>query len=107
MQRINQFMNANKIKIIIRSHECVMDGIEKFGNTNLYTVFSCTEYGGKYKNKASILLIKKNWTNIDSKAIDCLPGSTQWYKPQATAQVVTANDLKNRPITPPRAYVRG
>lgn len=57
-----------------------MDGIEKFANTNLYTVFSCTEYGGKYKNKASILLIKKNWTNIDSKSIECLPGNTQWFK---------------------------
>ena len=44
------------MELLIRSHECVMEGIEKFGDTNLYTVFSCTNYGGITNNKASFMM---------------------------------------------------
>ena len=46
--------------MIIRSHECVMDGFDKFGNGSLITVFSCTDYCGKYQNAAAVLYIRKN-----------------------------------------------
>ena len=102
---------------MIRSHECVMDGVEKFGNTNLYTVFSCTEYGGKYSNKAALLLVKKNRLEVVSKWIDCIPDSTFWFNLQSLnkkpAQIdnntqnqkksgAEEDSLRNRPITPPR-----
>ena len=112
VERINSFMSMNNIKIIIRSHESVMDGVEKFGNSNLYTVFSCTEYGGKYQNRAACLLIKKNWTMIDSKWIECIPGNTKWFNLNQQSLAVVGNkpmnddDLRNRPITPPRKYLR-
>lgn len=113
VERINSFMKANGVKIIMRSHECVMDGIEKFGNTNLYTVFSCTDYGGQYKNKAAFLLIKKNWANIDSSWIESIPGNTTWFNlnKSKTASIglgkkAADNDLRNRPITPPRKYIK-
>ncbi len=48
-------MVENNLAIILRSHECVMNGIEVLGSTQLYTIFSCTNYGGKAKNKASIM----------------------------------------------------
>lgn len=48
-------MNENNLQIILRSHECVMNGVEMLGNTQLYTIFSCTNYGGTVKNKACIL----------------------------------------------------
>lgn len=113
VERIDTFMKSNGIKIIIRSHECVMDGIEKFENTNLYTVFSCTEYGGQYKNKAAFMLIKKNCSSIDSNWIDCIPGNTSWFNLNKTKMepigLGTQNaddDLRNRPITPPRKYIK-
>lgn len=115
VDRIRQFMNDNKMQVMIRSHECVMDGVEKFGNTNLYTVFSCTEYGGKYSNKAALLLVKKNRLEVVSKWIDCVPDSTYWFNlSQLTKKSVQIqnstlkkagtdeDDLRNRPITPPR-----
>lgn len=115
VDRIRQFMTDNKMQVIIRSHECVMDGVEKFGNTNLYTVFSCTEYGGKYSNKAALLLVKKNRLEVVSKWIDCVPDSTYWFnlagltKKSLQIQNSTVksktneeDDLRNRPITPPR-----
>jgi len=117
VDRIRQFMSDNKMQVMIRSHECVMDGVEKFGNTNLYTVFSCTEYGGKYSNKAALLLVKKNRLEVVSKWIDCIPDSTYWFnlaslnKKPAQIDNTTQNQkkagneedsLRNRPITPPR-----
>lgn len=42
---IENFLKMNNIEMIIRSHECVIDGIEKFGSTNLYTIISCTNNG--------------------------------------------------------------
>ena len=108
-------MSENKLQGIIRSHECVMDGVEKFGNTDIYTVFSCTEYGGKYSNKAAFQLVKKNRSEVVSKWIDCIPNSTHWLnltnlnKKNAPVQNSTLKskaadeeDLRNRPITPPR-----
>ena len=114
-------METNGIEVIIRSHECVMDGIEKFADTNLYTVFSCTDYGGKYKNMGAILVCHKNWTQIDAKVIKYQPGSTYWlfaqdYDPEnayilASGTKNKTNDRKiyssgglgkNRPLTPIR-----
>ena len=56
IKRIDEFMDDNDLDIIIRSHECVMNGVEKFGDTNLYTVFSCTNYGGITNNKACLMM---------------------------------------------------
>jgi len=41
------------MQLIIRSHECVLDGAEQFEETPCYTIFSCTGYCGKYENDAS------------------------------------------------------
>lgn len=49
-------MESNNLELIIRSHECVEQGAEMFGDTNLYTLFSCTNYGGVYNNSAAIFL---------------------------------------------------
>lgn len=96
----------NNIEVIVRSHEAVIDGIEKFGDTNLYTVFSCTDYGGQHKNMAAILVCNKNWTQIDAKVINYQPGSTYWlysqyYNPESAYMLASgAKKRKREPLAP-------
>ncbi|KAF8116728.1 hypothetical protein N665_0015s0099 [Sinapis alba] len=45
--RVNAFCERNDIDLIIRGHECVLDGFERFAQGKLITVFSATNYCGK------------------------------------------------------------
>lgn len=56
-----------------------MDGVEAFGETNLYTVFSCTNYGGTAKNKAAFFDFHALNRDLTTKIIDFQQGSTYWY----------------------------
>lgn len=37
-----------------------MDGFERFAGGDLITVFSATDYCGRYKNAGAILIVTKN-----------------------------------------------
>jgi len=41
--RVINFLNQNKLSHIVRAHECVMDGFERFASGKLITVFSATD----------------------------------------------------------------
>ena len=79
MSRIKSFMLQNSLELLIRSHEPVREGVEKFGQSNLYTVFSCTDYGGTHKNDAACLHFKKHQNKLKALTITPEPGSTSWY----------------------------
>lgn len=49
------FLLENKAKFLIRAHECVMDGFERFAGGKLFTVFSATDYCGRHKNAGAML----------------------------------------------------
>ena len=100
LDRIENFLQKNGLEVIVRSHECVKDGIEKFGTANLYTIFSCTDYGGEHRNKAAILIVNKNWTQIDAKWIECQPGNTFWRERKKITEAPKAGT--SRPLTPIR-----
>lgn len=112
--RIKNFMMKNNIEIIIRSHECVMDGCEKFGDTNLYTVFSHTGYGGAYQNDAGILHYKKGENMLKTLTLPYVSGFTKWYNltslrskwvPKSETIENTNFNPRDRPVTPPRQYI--
>lgn len=44
--RVMEFCNNNDLQLIIRAHECVMDGFERFAQGHLITLFSATNYCG-------------------------------------------------------------
>jgi len=46
--RVTDFCKKNKLQLIIRAHECVMDGFERFAQGQLITLFSATNYCGKH-----------------------------------------------------------
>ena len=100
-------MIKNNLQLIIRSHECVMEGVENLEGSDLWTVFSCTEYGGKYNNSAGVMLVKKN-KEVVAYTIDYIKGGTEWAQMVNrnmifhTRTAEEENDLRNRPYTPPR-----
>ncbi|KAL2985925.1 hypothetical protein AAZX31_12G179000 [Glycine max] len=42
--RVMEFCNNNDLQLIVRAHECVMDGFERFAQGHLITLFSATNY---------------------------------------------------------------
>ena len=40
----------NGLQMIVRAHECVMDGFERFAQGHLITLFSATNYCGTANN---------------------------------------------------------
>lgn len=57
--RVKTFLENNKVNFILRAHECVMDGFERFAGGCLFTVFSATDYCGRHKNAGAMLQITK------------------------------------------------
>ena len=57
---VKTFLQTNKLLKIIRAHECVLDGFERFAGGDLITVFSATDYCGRHKNAGAVLIISKN-----------------------------------------------
>ena len=93
--RVNEFLKNNNLSLILRAHECVMDGFERFAGGQLITVFSATDYCGKHKNAGSILLLTNRF---EIKPYLIYPNSMMnrnWDNSEET--------LKLRPPTPPRS----
>lgn len=59
--RVNAFCERNGIDLILRGHECVLDGFERFAKGKLITVFSATNYCGK---SFLLFIYIENNTNI-------------------------------------------
>lgn len=89
---VQTFLKANKLSKIIRAHECVMDGFERFAGGDLITVFSATDYCGKHKNAGAILVIAKNH-QINPKLI---------YPQMQQANWIEEGEGGYRAPTPPR-----
>ena len=54
---ISEFFKLTKMKHIIRAHQCVSLGIERFDGDHVYTVFSCSNYADFNGNKCGLLFI--------------------------------------------------
>ncbi|KAI7745174.1 hypothetical protein M8C21_019168 [Ambrosia artemisiifolia] len=55
--RVTDFCKRNKLQLIIRAHECVMDGFERFAQGQLITLFSATNYCGTANNAGALLVV--------------------------------------------------
>lgn len=61
---VDKFLNTNKLSMIIRAHECVLDGFERFNGGKLITLFSATDYCKRHKNAGAMLIINNNFEII-------------------------------------------
>jgi len=95
--RVEEFLKMNPpLCMIIRAHECVMDGFERFANGRLITVFSATDYCGHHKNAGALLFVRRDLTVVP-KLIYPIERNNNW----------DPTIVQQRPPTPPRAVPRG
>eukprot|EP00921_Rhytidocystis_pertsovi_P023736 GHVQ01038078.1.p1 GENE.GHVQ01038078.1~~GHVQ01038078.1.p1 ORF type:complete len:377 (+),score=52.18 GHVQ01038078.1:172-1302(+) len=96
--RVHQFLSENNLSLIIRAHECVMDGFERFAGGKLITLFSATNYCNHHHNAGALLFIRRDLTVVP-KLI---------YPPEAQYKFNTWDQRMTelRPPTPPRALPR-
>lgn len=57
---IKQFLKSSGMKLIIRAHQCVDEGISVFEKAPLITVFSSSCYGKSSENKSGVVVIDEN-----------------------------------------------
>ncbi|XP_953085.1 serine/threonine phosphatase, putative [Theileria annulata] len=62
--RVLKFLTNNDLQLIIRAHECVMDGFERFAGGRLITLFSATNYCNHHKNAGALLFIRRDLTIV-------------------------------------------
>eukprot|EP01071_Lankesteria_metandrocarpae_P010067 Lankesteria_metandrocarpae@DN5282_c0_g1_i1.p1 len=97
--RVATFLTNNKLDLIIRAHECVMDGFERFAGGKLITLFSATDYCGHHKNAGALLFIRRDLTVVPKiiyppDRVDTLGIRSTWI------------NLESRPPTPLRSVRR-
>ncbi|KAL6499491.1 Serine/threonine-protein phosphatase bsl1 [Orobanche gracilis] len=102
--RVTDFCKKNKLQLIIRAHECVMDGFERFAQGQLITLFSATNYCGTANNAGAILVVGRGLV-IVPKLIHPLPPPLQSPEtsPERVNEETWMQELNiQRPPTPTR-----
>ena len=61
--RLNKFLDENKINLLITSHQFVKGGFTTFNNDKLLIVFSATNYMNKFANVGAMITISKKNAN--------------------------------------------
>ncbi|XP_020254748.1 LOW QUALITY PROTEIN: serine/threonine-protein phosphatase BSL1 homolog [Asparagus officinalis] len=102
--RVTDFCKRNKLQLIIRAHECVMDGFERFAQGQLITLFSATNYCGTANNAGAILVVGRGLV-IVPKLIHPLPPPL--HSPESSPERVSDDTWMQelntqRPPTPTR-----
>ncbi|KAG9457527.1 hypothetical protein H6P81_002035 [Aristolochia fimbriata] len=102
--RVTDFCRRNKLQLIIRAHECVMDGFERFAQGQLITLFSATNYCGTANNAGAILVVGRGLVVVP-KLIHPLPPPLQSPEtsPERVLEGTWMEELNiQRPPTPTR-----
>ncbi|CAA0824339.1 Serine/threonine-protein phosphatase BSL2, partial [Striga hermonthica] len=102
--RVMEFCNNNDLQLIVRAHECVMDGFERFAQGHLITLFSATNYCGTANNAGAILVLGRDLVVVP-KLIHPLPPaiSPPETSPERHIEDTWMQELNaNRPATPTR-----
>ncbi|KAF8109799.1 hypothetical protein N665_0091s0028 [Sinapis alba] len=102
--RVMEFCNNNDLQLIVRAHECVMDGFERFAQGHLITLFSATNYCGTANNAGAILVLGRDLVVVP-KLIHPLPpaNTSPETSPERRVDDAWMQELNaNRPPTPTR-----
>jgi diadenosine tetraphosphatase ApaH/serine/threonine PP2A family protein phosphatase len=101
--RVMEFCNNNDLQLIVRAHECVMDGFERFAQGHLITLFSATNYCGTANNAGAILVLGRDLVVVP-KLIHPLPPAMT--SPETSPEHIEDTWMQelnaNRPPTPTR-----
>jgi diadenosine tetraphosphatase ApaH/serine/threonine PP2A family protein phosphatase len=91
--KVQEFLKKNQLTMILRGHECVMDGFERFAAGSLITVFSATDYCGRHKNAGAVIFITKLCELIPKLIYPLTNAEQNWAQDE---------NQQKRPPTPPR-----
>ncbi len=69
-KRLDDFLNNNKINLLITAHQFIKDGFCTFNDDKLLTLFSATNYMDKYNNNGAMITIAKKTAN---KRLNIIP----------------------------------
>ena len=92
--RVDQFLRDNGCTMILRAHECVQDGFERFAGGKLFTIFSASDYCGKHKNAGAMIQITKQYELIPKMIYPLNNAEENWITDPAKVDL--------RPPTPPK-----
>jgi protein phosphatase len=79
--RLNKFLQDNKLNILLTAHQWVGEGIKSYNSDKLVIIHSATNYMDKYNNIGGMLNITKNSQYIIPKLIDIFKTEKKNYKP--------------------------
>ena len=91
--RVNEFIQNNKITLIITAHKFIKEGFSAYNNDKLLSVFSATNYMDKYANIGGMITIAKKTV---SKPVNIIPKLINIYETKQE------NYRKNRSPSPVR-----
>jgi protein phosphatase len=57
VRALESFLDRHELKLVVRGHECVADGVQVAFDGRLVTVFSASNYCGLERNKAGVLVV--------------------------------------------------
>lgn len=102
--RVMEFCNNNDLQLIVRAHECVMDGFERFAQGHLITLFSATNYCGTANNAGAILVLGRDLVVVPKLIHPIPPAITSpEASPERHIEDTWMQELNaNRPPTPTR-----
>ncbi|XP_019436169.1 PREDICTED: serine/threonine-protein phosphatase BSL3-like isoform X2 [Lupinus angustifolius] len=101
--RVMEFCNNNDLQLIVRAHECVMDGFERFAQGHLITLFSATNYCGTANNAGAILVLGRDLVVVPKLIHPLPPASSPETSPERHIEDTWMQELNaNRPPTPTR-----
>ncbi|KAI4385423.1 hypothetical protein MLD38_003450 [Melastoma candidum] len=101
--RVMEFCNNNDLQLIVRAHECVMDGFERFAQGHLITLFSATNYCGTANNAGAILVLGRDLVVVPKLIHPLPPALSPEASPERHIEDTWMQELNaNRPPTPTR-----
>ena len=77
---VKKFLKDNNLSYIIRGHECVLDGFERFAGGLLLTVFSATDYCGRHGNAGAMIIINQHMQMIPHLIYPPEGGNNNWIE---------------------------
>ncbi|KAF6150139.1 hypothetical protein GIB67_023094 [Kingdonia uniflora] len=101
--RVMEFCDNNDLQLIVRAHECVMDGFERFAQGHLITLFSATNYCGTANNAGAILVLGRDLVVVPKLIHPIPPALTSPETSDGQTEDTWMQELNaNRPATPTR-----
>ncbi|CAA7053336.1 unnamed protein product [Microthlaspi erraticum] len=100
--RVMEFCNNNDLQLIVRAHECVMDGFERFAQGHLITLFSATNYCGTANNAGAILVLGRDLVVVPKLIHPLPPAMSPENSPDHIEDTWMQELNANRPATPTR-----